>query len=75
LTSVESDVLEIAYVEIGDETGPPVVLIHGWPDTARGWREVAEGLARSGWRVIAPDTRGTANTGFRSPTTPRDGQA
>ena len=45
MTSVESDVLEIAYVEIGDEAGPPVVLIHGWPDTARGWREVAEGLS------------------------------
>jgi pimeloyl-ACP methyl ester carboxylesterase len=75
VTSVESDLLDIAYVEIGDEAGPPVVLIHGWPDTARGWRQVADGLANSGWRVIAPDTRGTANTAFLSPTTPRDGQA
>jgi pimeloyl-ACP methyl ester carboxylesterase len=75
VTSCESDVLDIAYAQLGDEAGPPVVLIHGWPDTARGWLEVADGLARSGWRVIAPDSRGTGNTAFRSPTTPRDGQA
>ena len=38
--------------------GSPVVLLHGWPDTARLWRGVAPGLARAGHRVIAPDLRG-----------------
>src|SRR3954452_133825 len=35
--------------------GPPVVLIHGYGDTADGWRRVAPGLIRSGHRVIALD--------------------
>jgi pimeloyl-ACP methyl ester carboxylesterase len=72
---VTTDLLDISYSEIGDEAAPPVILVHGWPDTARGWRGVAQPLANSGWRVIVPDTRGTANTTFRSPATPRDGQA
>jgi pimeloyl-ACP methyl ester carboxylesterase len=75
VSSVRSSVLEISYVEQGDPTGPPVILIHGWPDAARGWRTVSDGLAAAGRRVVAPDNRGTADTRFLSPMTPRDGQA
>lgn len=35
--------------------GPPVVLIHGYGDTADGWRRVVPGLLRAGHRVIALD--------------------
>jgi pimeloyl-ACP methyl ester carboxylesterase len=73
--SVRSDVLDISYTETGAESGHPVILIHGWPDSARGWRKVAEDLGKRGWRVIIPETRGTGGTLFLSATTPRDGQA
>ena len=44
-------------VLVGGE-GPEVVLLHGWPDTAELWEEVAAGLVAGGCRVIAPDLRG-----------------
>src|SRR3954454_10092858 len=34
---------------------PPVVLIHGYGDTADGWRRVVPGLVGAGHRVIALD--------------------
>lgn len=37
--------------------GPPVVLLHGFPETHLAWREVAPRLARR-HRVICPDLRG-----------------
>ncbi|MGB8196548.1 MAG: alpha/beta hydrolase [Acidimicrobiales bacterium] len=53
-------------IRIGDLTfnvaeagsGPPVILLHGWPDSWHLWRSQIESLARSGHRVIAPDLRG-----------------
>ena len=38
--------------------GSPVVLLHGWPDTADLWRHQVPALAAGGYRVIAPDLRG-----------------
>jgi pimeloyl-ACP methyl ester carboxylesterase len=41
--------------------GAPIALcLHGFPDTAYGWRKFAPRLAESGWRVIAPFMRGYA---------------
>ncbi|MBW9210406.1 alpha/beta hydrolase [Mumia sp. zg.B53] len=42
----------------GPEDGVPVVLLHGFPQTADSWRSVAPRLARAGLRLIAPDQRG-----------------
>jgi pimeloyl-ACP methyl ester carboxylesterase len=39
-------------------TGRPVLLLHGFPDTSLGFRELCEGLAAQGFRAIAPDLRG-----------------
>lgn len=39
-------------------TGPPVLLLHGFPDSAELWREVTPHLVAAGHRVIAPDLRG-----------------
>ena len=39
-------------------SGPPIVLIHGWPLNADSWEDQALGLAEAGFRVIAYDRRG-----------------
>jgi pimeloyl-ACP methyl ester carboxylesterase len=46
------------YLEAGDPGGPPVLLVHGWPQHFWEWREVIPTLADAGYRVIAPDLRG-----------------
>lgn len=46
----------LAYGVAG--TGPPVVLLHGWPETRRAWRHVWPALVEAGHRVIVPDLRG-----------------
>lgn len=42
----------------GPQDGPPVVLLHGWPQHWWLWREVIGPLAAAGHRVHAPDLRG-----------------
>jgi pimeloyl-ACP methyl ester carboxylesterase len=39
-------------------SGVPVVLLHGWPDSAHLWRHQIPFLVDRGFRVIAPDMRG-----------------
>ena len=65
--------LEIAYTASGPADGPPVMLVHGWPDAARAWTPVAARLAAAGFRAIVPDLRGAGNTRFLSADTVRDG--
>ena len=42
--------------------GPPLLLVHGWPETWYAWRLVMPGLAR-GFSVVAPDQRGCGLSG------------
>ena len=42
----------------GPDDGHPVILLHGFPDSARLWRHQVPALADAGFRVIAPDLRG-----------------
>jgi pimeloyl-ACP methyl ester carboxylesterase len=42
----------------GDDDAPIALLLHGFPDTPRSWRWVAERLAARGLRVVAPYLRG-----------------
>jgi pimeloyl-ACP methyl ester carboxylesterase len=42
----------------GPPRGEPVVLLHGFPQTAACWIRVAQALAAAGYRVLAPDQRG-----------------
>lgn len=51
-----SNKVAIDYDVSGD--GPPVILLHGFPDTRRLWRHQIEALTASGMRVITPDMRG-----------------
>ncbi|MDG4797524.1 alpha/beta hydrolase [Micromonospora sp. WMMD1082] len=68
-----SAVLEIDYSDQG--SGPPVLLVHGWPDAACGWNAISDGLTREGYRVIIPSLRGSGDTRFRDDSTVRDGSA
>ena len=45
------------YIEDHGE-GIPVLMIHGWPDSARLWRHQVPHLVSHGYRVITPDLRG-----------------
>jgi pimeloyl-ACP methyl ester carboxylesterase len=45
-------------VVAGAEDGEPVLLLHGWPQTALSWSRVIPPLASSGLRVAAVDQRG-----------------
>jgi haloacetate dehalogenase len=47
------------YLRAGD--GPPVVLLHGWPQDSRMWRAVLPALAARR-TVVAPDLRGYGYT-------------
>jgi pimeloyl-ACP methyl ester carboxylesterase len=60
-TTVSSDGVELAVIEAGDRTRPPVVLIHGYPDTKRLWTGVIEELADR-FHVIAYDVRGAGES-------------
>src|SRR5579859_5297931 len=45
------------HVEDYDD-GTPVLLLHGWPDSAYVWRNQIPFLTGHGFRAIAPDMRG-----------------
>jgi len=53
---IEANGISLYVEEHGD--GDPVLLLHGWPDSARLWRHQVPVLAASGYRVITPDLRG-----------------
>lgn len=53
--AVRVDDLTIAYWELG--SGPPVLLIHGWPTSSYLWRDVMPPIARHN-RVVAIDLPG-----------------
>lgn len=42
----------------GPQDGPIALCLHGFPDTAHGWRKLAPRLVAGGWRVVTPFTRG-----------------
>lgn len=42
----------------GDERGPLVVLLHGFPELWYGWRRQIPALTEAGYFVVAPDQRG-----------------
>lgn len=56
---------EVRYSEMtfnvrmtGPETGVPVILLHGWPETSHMWLPLMDTLAAQGYRCVAPDQRG-----------------
>jgi pimeloyl-ACP methyl ester carboxylesterase len=70
--TVRTPVLEIAYLEWGDPSGPPVVLLHGFPYDVRAYDQVAALLPEA--RVLVPHLRGYGETRFLDAATLRSGQ-
>jgi pimeloyl-ACP methyl ester carboxylesterase len=52
--------VDVAYLEAGE--GPLALCLHGFPDSAWGWRHLLPELAAAGFRAVAPFMRGYAPT-------------
>ena len=72
--SINTTRLSIEYLEWNPDGRYTVVLVHGWPDAARTWNQVAQALATAGYHVLAPSVRGYGGTRFLDPTTTRSGE-
>lgn len=57
-TDDPSGPLEFDAWVVGPEDGVPVLLLHGWPETALSWSGVLPRLAAAGCRCVAVDQRG-----------------
>jgi epoxide hydrolase 4 len=56
--SIQTNGVKLHVVTAGPQAGPPVILLHGFPEFWGGWRQQLPALAEAGYRVIAPDQRG-----------------
>jgi pimeloyl-ACP methyl ester carboxylesterase len=74
LKTIQTNVLEIVFLEEGPAAGWPVILAHGFPYDVHAFDEVAPRLAQAGARVVAPYLRGFGPTRFLSKGTMRTGQ-
>lgn len=50
--------LSFSVRDTGPEHGPPVVLLHGFPQNSACWEQVSARLNGAGYRTLAPDQRG-----------------
>lgn len=73
LRHAATDILDVAFHETGPGDGPVAILLHGWPDDAHTWAQVAPRLNTAGWRTIVPYLRGFGQTRFLRGTTRRSG--
>lgn len=74
IQNIKTPTLTVAYEEHGPATGDPIILLHGFPYSPRGYDVIAPALAARGYRVIVPYLRGYGPTRFNSPDTLRSGQ-
>lgn len=71
LHHIDANGLSFAYHTQGE--GPLVLLVHGFPDTARAWDPFLPALAEAGFKAVAPYLRGYAPTALpERDTTGRD---
>ena len=74
LEQIDAGPLNVGYAEAGPASGPPVILLHGWPYDIYSFVDVTPLLAAAGYRVIVPYVRGFGTTRFLSNDTLRNGQ-
>ena len=55
---IKTNGIQLHVVMAGPQSGPPVVLLHGFPENWRCWIRQLPALVRAGCRVIIPDQRG-----------------
>lgn len=55
---VQINGLKLHVAEIGSETSPAVIFLHGFPEIWYSWRHQMIAVAESGFRAIAVDYRG-----------------
>jgi pimeloyl-ACP methyl ester carboxylesterase len=60
-TTVDAGGLRVHLAQAGPADAPPVLLLHGWPQTHHLWRHVGPALAAD-HRVLMPDLRGFGRT-------------
>jgi len=53
--------VNIHYVEAGKPDAPPMLMIHGWPQSWLEWAPIIPALAEH-YRIIAPDLRGLGDS-------------
>ncbi|MBB1242340.1 SDR family oxidoreductase [Streptomyces durbertensis] len=58
--------VELCVAELGERGRPPVVLVHGYPDSKEVWSEVAQRLAAD-FHVILYDVRGCGRSSAPKP--------
>ena len=58
MPTIRSTDLVLHFDEFNQQADRAVLLLHGWPDDASTWDEVAPGIAAAGHRVIVPTLRG-----------------
>ena len=66
--TVDADGIEHRILDLGDVRlhvalagpldGPPLILLHGFPEYWRGWFKQIGPLAQAGFRIVVPDQRG-----------------
>jgi pimeloyl-ACP methyl ester carboxylesterase len=57
-TTIQTNGVRLHVMQAGPKNGPPVVLLHGFPEFWYAWRKQIPALVASGYRVIVPDQRG-----------------
>ncbi len=63
MPEVVANGLRFAVIDEGAAgASTPVILLHGFPDTAHLWRDQIAALVGAGYRAIAPDLRGRGGT-------------
>ncbi len=60
MRQIEANGIQYSLIDEGE--GPPVLLLHGFPDTASLWRHQIPALVAAGFRAVAPDLRGRGQT-------------
>ncbi|MGA9818681.1 MAG: alpha/beta fold hydrolase, partial [Pseudolabrys sp.] len=66
--------LRVAYERGGPVGGPPVILLHGWPDDVRTFERMVPAVQGAGFQTVVPWLRGFGPTSFLSSETMRSGE-